>query len=121
MKTGGTASKVEIAAEVATLLDLKGRLAKAQGIDPAAADKDKKKNKKGGGAGKENTNPSTPNTASAASPTAAPSSNAPVDEAEVSRLQALVTQQVRVHSCVSSGVVIGKERLVLVSPSFASV
>lgn len=46
MKTGG-GSKEAVAAEVAVLLDLKGKLAQAQGVDPATATtKDKKKKKK---------------------------------------------------------------------------
>lgn len=106
MKAGGTASKAEVTAEVATLISLKGQLATAQGADAtAASDKDKKKNKKGGGGGKENTKPPT-------APAVAPSQpSAPADEAEVNRLQALVTQQVGGHSiqicgsssCQSSG------------------
>ncbi|KAK8399895.1 hypothetical protein O3P69_002944 [Scylla paramamosain] len=88
MKAGGTASKAEVAAEVAILISLKGQLATAQGIEPTpAGDKDKKKSKKGGGGGKENIKQS-PATA-----TAQPPSSTPVDEAEVSRLQALITQQ----------------------------
>ncbi|XP_063587843.1 methionine--tRNA ligase, cytoplasmic-like [Penaeus indicus] len=46
LKGSGTASKEEIAAEVATLLKLKQELAMAQGIDPATLNaKDKKKKK----------------------------------------------------------------------------
>lgn len=104
MKAGGTASKAEIAAEVGTLISLKGQLATAQGLDTAAAgggDKDKKKSKKagGGGGGKENLNPKPTSTGPAANATptvTTPAAKTTVDEAEVSRLQALVTQQVRV-------------------------
>lgn len=91
MKAGGTASKAEVAAEVAILISLKGQLASAQGVEPTpAGDKDKKKSKKGGGGGKENAKQSPAN----ATP-AQPPSSISVDEAEVNRLQALVTQQVR--------------------------
>ena len=88
LKTSG-ATKETVTPEVTILLNLKQQLAAAQGIDAAAGDK--KKNKKGGAAvgGKENVKQSTP-----AAPASAQSST-PADEAEVSRLQALVTQQVR--------------------------
>ncbi|KAG0721471.1 Methionine--tRNA ligase, cytoplasmic [Chionoecetes opilio] len=85
LKGGGMASKAEVAAEVATLINLKSQLANAQGVEASpAGDKDKKKNKKSGGGAKENIKPP---------PATQPSSNTPVNEAEVSRLQALVTQQ----------------------------
>ena len=86
LKTGGKASKEEITAEVTTLINLKAQLAAAQGVEASATGD--KKNKKGGAAGaggKENVKQSS----------ASAQSSTPADEAEVSRLQALVSQQVR--------------------------
>ncbi|XP_042241222.1 methionine--tRNA ligase, cytoplasmic-like isoform X2 [Homarus americanus] len=84
LKENGTASKDVVAAEVATLIALKGQLAAAQGVDPAAASSKDKKKKKGGATVKAEPSP-------AKTPAAVP--NGPVDENEVNRLQALITQQ----------------------------
>lgn len=84
LKTGGTAGKAEIAAEVATLISLKGQLAAMKGEDSAPAGKDKKK-KKGGSNVKQETT-SNPNTDK-------PTNVGPADPAEADRLQALVAEQ----------------------------
>ncbi|KAK7024463.1 hypothetical protein SK128_027489 [Halocaridina rubra] len=82
LKSSGTAGKDVIATEVAMLISLKGQLAAMKGEEPAPAGKEKKK--KSNDVKKTVQNTDAPQK---------PAEGTPVDQAEVERLQTLVTEQ----------------------------